>query len=542
MFTRRILAGLSLVSILGSSALAHPSYIPPSKKLTDEEAKARFLKASAFSYIPSRSGDYFFLPRENYIVAFSSGNYSHDSYSHVKQGRKSVHVQHEGNSHGNIWEYDVHIPILLYGPGFIHSQKRFSQPATQQDLAPTYAKLLQTEPPADAIHGRVLTEALKRTSKKPKAILTLVFDQGGWQYYRANADLAPTLNHYMQSGSLFTEARVSHMEVETSVGHIAIGTGAYPYQHGILANSFFIKPLNRRSSLLGPDISPIFINSPSLSDVYDLKMQNKPLILSYAYAGRAAIGMAGHGAMHSGADKDTVVFYNDKKGVPTTNTRYYHLPDYLNNIHMDTYRQRLLKDGKWMGHTFKDYRDINRTPAQVWFDGDVIMKILENEPIGQDDVTDLAYFTLKATDACGHAFGYESQECRQVFQEQDKQVKRIVEYMEKKVGKENLVVAITADHGASRLPVLANARNIYANDVMAYLNQRLDKLDNGIPVVYQMTFTQLFINHNEMRRNGVSWKDVHDTLMGYRLDGEPMFLGGWTTQEIIQEQLKQGIY
>ncbi len=530
-------SGLTVFSSLTTHA-AESMLPPPAKADSEAQAQANFRRAIAFSYLPDRSGQLFFLTRRFNPVMFVSGDYSYDGFSH--HGGKRI--THSGSTHGAVWDYDVEIPLLFYGPGLVHAGRQFDRPVTQQDLVPTYANLMGAVPPRDALHGQALKEAFVPGAPVPKAILTLVFDQGGWQYYRAHPKAWPNIRKLMQQGSLYTKARVGHLDAETSVGHIAIGTGAYPYQHGIISNNFFLAPLGQRYSLLGPDRSPVFINSPSLADAWDLQRGNAPIIASYAYADRAAIGMAGHGSLYVGGDKDLVFWYDRKTGGLTTNEKYYQLPEYLKNNQVQPYLAKVLDaSGKWFGHDMNNLEAVNDTPAQVAFDTDVFLQMLEREPIGADDTTDLVYLTLKSTDACGHAFGYESDECRTVLEAQDAQVAKIVAAFDKKVGKGKGLVALTADHGGSPLTTLSGGRVIKAEPLRAELNKRFDKLDNGVELFYDMLASQFYVDAAEMRRNGLSWEQLRQALLDYELNGEKIFLDVLTRREVVELQMQQGI-
>lgn len=523
---------------------SQPPLIPPAPQVfTPAQAQERFHQAIARSYLPDRSGHLFFMTPAYYPVMFVSGDYSLDGFSHI-QGRR---VYHEGNTHGGIWHYDTEIPLFFYGPERVKPGQILTDPATQQDLVPTYADLIKTEPPKDAIHGQVLSKAFVSPQKPPKAILTVVFDQGGWQYYRAHPQSWPNIRKLIPQGTLYSQTRVTHVDAETAVGHIAIGTGAYPYQHGVISNNFFLGPIGQRSSLLGPERSPMFINSPSLADVWDLRTRNEAIIFSYAYADRAAIGMAGHGKLfgggaNGGGDEDIVFWYDGKTGRTTTNERFYEMPAYLKEHSMQPYLEQVLdKDKKWFEHDVNSFSGANYTPAQTRFDTDVFLKVLEKEAIGQDNITDLVYLTLKASDACGHAFGFESDECQQTFAEQDTQFQRILEAFEKKVGKGNYVLALTADHGGGPLTSQAQGQVIKAEKIRAELNQRFDKIDNGVELFYDMLATQFYVDSAEMQRNQLSWEDLRQALLNYRLNGKVIFEDVLTRPEVMKLQLEQGL-
>ena len=61
-------------------------------------------------------------------------------------------------THGSVYSYDTHVPVILFGGG-IH-QGRYHNPCSPSDIAPTLSTLLGVEPPSNRV-GRVLTEAVK---------------------------------------------------------------------------------------------------------------------------------------------------------------------------------------------------------------------------------------------------------------------------------------------------------------------------------------------------------------------------------------------
>ncbi|HTQ57281.1 MAG TPA: alkaline phosphatase family protein [Bryobacteraceae bacterium] len=63
----------------------------------------------------------------------------------------------KGTTHGSIFNYDAHVPVIFMGPGF--RAGRFNGPATVYDIAPTLATYLEIQTPSGAV-GRCLAEAL----------------------------------------------------------------------------------------------------------------------------------------------------------------------------------------------------------------------------------------------------------------------------------------------------------------------------------------------------------------------------------------------
>jgi predicted AlkP superfamily pyrophosphatase or phosphodiesterase len=68
--------------------------------------------------------------------------------------------QAQGTTHGTPYNYDAHIPLILFGPPIRPGE--YSDHVALNDLAPTLATLLRVEIPAGS-SGRVLTEAIDRS-------------------------------------------------------------------------------------------------------------------------------------------------------------------------------------------------------------------------------------------------------------------------------------------------------------------------------------------------------------------------------------------
>jgi hypothetical protein len=103
--------------------------------LTAEASSDPLLKAVAAGYYADRSGDIHVLVKPNYI--FWSG---------------------AGTTHGTPYDYDNHVPLVLFGSGIKPGQYR--QRTRINDLAPTIGQLLGVKYKGDP-QSRVLAEALE---------------------------------------------------------------------------------------------------------------------------------------------------------------------------------------------------------------------------------------------------------------------------------------------------------------------------------------------------------------------------------------------
>jgi len=96
-----------------------------------DRAKDELVQWAWNARVPGRSGDLFVVPRYGFLV---------DPYDGL------------GSSHGTPWEYDTHVPMIIWGGGV--ASRTISTPSTPYDLAPTLASWLGVDLP-DATGARL---------------------------------------------------------------------------------------------------------------------------------------------------------------------------------------------------------------------------------------------------------------------------------------------------------------------------------------------------------------------------------------------------
>ena len=74
----------------------------------------------------------------------------------------------------------------------------------------------------------------------PKLVVILVVDQMRADYLTRYASLfSKGLTRLTTEGAWFQNAAYPYMSTLTCVGHTTIGTGTYPYHHGIVQNAWY---------------------------------------------------------------------------------------------------------------------------------------------------------------------------------------------------------------------------------------------------------------------------------------------------------------
>ena len=425
-------------------------------------------------------------------------------------------------THSGPWGYTQEVPLLLYGPGFIKSQGDLTldREPTLADMAPTVAELLGVPFPEDR-PGVALSEALvpeDQRSRPPKVVLTIVWDGGGWNVLDAWPDAWPNLKRLMEEGTSVANTIAGSAPSVTPAIHANIGTGAFPKQHGIVDI-----PIRDDNGIGGAyqGRTPRYLEIPTLADLYDPMTGNAAKIGMFAYKSWH-LGMIGHGAFIDEGDKDIAVIA-DQGSQLVTNPKWYSLPSYLSDTPgFDKYRQEVdindgQADGKWLGHDLLDNpKDVRETPVWTLYQTKLLKTMLEREGFGQDPIGDLFYINYKQVDEVGHAHNMLEPEVRDIVEYADGELKAMVEWLDRHVGKRQWVVMLTADHGQGPDPLRSGAWPI-----------RIQFLKEDIGDAFQVDPEELFddhrpgsfwVNDEVMAREGITLEDLANFFIDYRLE------------------------
>jgi arylsulfatase A-like enzyme len=420
-------------------------------------------------------------------------------------------------THSGPWSYLQEVPLVLYGPGFIKAQGQLQleREITLADLAPTVARLVDTRLP-EPRPGEPVTEALlERPKRRPKLIVVVVWDGGGWNVLRRWPNAWPQLERLMASGTSVQDVLVGSSPSVTPAIHATIGTGAFPKQHGIVDI-----PLRAGAEVVGSwdEQSPTYLATPSLADVYDLATDNRALIAMVAEKGWH-LGMIGHGAELSGADHDVAVM-GEAPGHLYTNPRYYDLPEYLQDVAGYDQDVRAVDaadgevDGLWRGHDMLgDPEQLRLTPTFSLYQNRLIEKLMRREGYGRDSVTDLLFTNYKQIDLVGHAWNMTAPEEQDAIRFSDQALGELVAALDSQVGRRQWVLAVTADHGQTPLTDNGRAWPIEINEV---IRDVADHFEVSQRLVQDIRPGALWTDGFYMKERGIDLVEISKMLLSYQ--------------------------
>jgi hypothetical protein len=466
-------------------------------------------------------------------------------------------------SHSTAHEYDTSIPLVFYGKGI--DARDYGQRVNQQHIAPTLAALLQVRNP-NGVETQPLP-IVKQQSAKPAIVFVAVIDQGGMNLLRLHKEVAPNIHQLMAKSANFSDAHVGHLDAHTAVGHMAIGTGAYPVKSSVIGNTFFsmekkagAQKLNKAEIYATKDetkVSTLDLKSESLADILNVTNAGKSVIVAQSYALRAAVGMAGHGAEWLAANgtaangnglttavrQGNFVYWLDAtKSKWITDTRYFSLPAVAKASDV------LLNYAKYYPQGFEGYkiRDTKAalenwgvmmsTPAETQLEGELVRAVISEQIIGakkhNDGFTDLVYVSFKSADAVGHHFGFESLQARDTLKEIDTQIGKMVEFLEKHYGKD-FVFVLSADHGIAPLSEISGGLRLTVEEVMAEIDKLLPpEVAANDSLVHFMTVGQISLNKKLMQQHNISIDMVRGAIRDIRVNDTPFFEGVLTRKDL----------
>ena len=124
------------------------------------------------------------------------------------------------------------------------------------------------------------------------------------------------------------------------------------------------------------------------------------------------------------------------------------------------------------------------------------MNAIVNEQLGQDDDTDYLSIAFSASADVSSACGPNSVELEDLYIRLDRDLEHFLQFIDENVGRNNVLIYLTSDHGTSYNPAMLQANNIPAGTFNAdravmllgtYLNVNTTKA-NGFRLITTIRF------------------------------------------------------
>jgi Type I phosphodiesterase / nucleotide pyrophosphatase len=434
-----------------------------------------------------------------------------------------------GLTHAPPFDDTQEVPLLIYAPGRVRAGT-YDEPATLADLAPTAASILEFDG-FSAPDGRALDEALRPVEERdpPKLLVTMVWDSAGVDLLERWSGSWPYLRQLARDGAWFTDVQLNSAPANTPPSHATIGTGAYPRHHGMADEYIWIGGRLRKPNAEGPT----FLKLPTLADVYDLAMDNEPIVGGAASLS-AHLMMMSHGLGWKGGDAD-IAIAREVEGAATGGddtakawalTRhmepYYRFPEWANGDSIDAALEEAKTaldqrdgslDGSWLGHSIEQMVNGFNTPARSPYQTALFEELVRREGFGRDQVPDLLYLNYKIIDTLGHQFSADGPELSDALEVQDAELRRFVGFLNEEVGLGEWAMILTADHGTQRDPAKIGAFQIDIDRLTGAVEAAFGGTQ-ARPVILKARPTQMWLDEKLLRREGHTVEQVAEFIRG----------------------------
>jgi predicted AlkP superfamily pyrophosphatase or phosphodiesterase len=347
-------------------------------------------------------------------------------------------------------------------------------------------------PPAEQA---VSPRAVQR--RTPKLVVLLVVDQMRADYVeKFGQNWTGGLRRLMDEGAWFREAAYRHSATVTCVGHTTIATGSLPRTHGIIGNDLWDREAGRGGNCVadpettlvsygapakGSATSTKNLRVPTMADEMRAQLRGPTRIVSLSLKDYTATSMAGRRA-------DAVVWMSVSNMAFMSSSAYGPAPvpwlaEFIKThpveadlgkiwtkmlpesayLYADDMEGELTPNGwtRVFPHVLKGeaaaadkvfYNAWDTSPYSDAYLTQMAEASIDALKLGQSSGTDFLAISFSALDLVGHAYGPRSHEVQDVLARLDVRLGSFFSKLDKTVGRDNYVLAVTGDHGISPVP------------------------------------------------------------------------------------------
>jgi len=434
----------------------------------------------------------------------------------------------------------------------------------------------------------ITLSALGQT-EKPKLIVGIVVDQMkqeyAWRFRNHFGDNG--FNRFFNEGFVSKNAHYNYASTSTGPGHASVYTGTTPAHHGIVNNSWYSRLLKRSvycaedttaravgGSLRAGRISPANLYASTITDELKLFTQQEGKVVAMSIKDRGS-------ALPGGHLSDGSYWYDSRTGNFMTSTFYMEeLPkwvkkfnekkladEYLNEtwntlLPIKTYNETgednspyergfRGKDTPTFPYNLAELRAENGNfgmlPSTPWGNtilNDLAIASVEGEELGMDDVTDFLAVSFSSPDYIGHNFGPQAKEVQDTYVRLDRELERLFNYLDEKVGKGNYTVFLSADHAVAensqRMDDMGfRIKNLNSRGLSGFLQLAVAK-KYGAEEWFEAEGYDIFLNHDLIAEKKIDLYEMQLFVAQEAMKYEGVYMA-LTGTDLIRNQYTDGI-
>ena len=170
--------------------------------------------------------------------------------------------------------------------------------------------------------------------------------------------------------------------------------------------------------------------------------------------------------------------------------------------------------------------------------------LLEGEKLGKGSETDFLCVSFSSTDIIGHQFGINSVELEECYKKLDADLTNFFNYLDISYGLNNVLIFLTADHGAVNNPVFLNDNKLLGEVMDNYkiynFRDGVKKFLNDTTLILDMKGHQLYFNYDAVQKKNFSIDSLSDAVANY-LNTVPQVYMALPRKKLWEENYSDGI-
>ncbi|MUH36323.1 alkaline phosphatase family protein [Zobellia amurskyensis] len=393
----------------------------------------------------------------------------------------------------------------------------------------------------------------------PKLVVGIIVDQMRYDYITRFWDHYGDdgFKRFVNEGFNCKNNHYNYAPTSTGPGHTSVYTGTTPAMHGIIGNNWYDKNTETDVYCAGdPEynsvgttsdagkMSPHRMTVTTITDELRLHTQMRGKTIAIALKDRGAVLPGGHTA-------NAAYWFSD--GAWITSSFYMdNLPVWVDKFNsaksIDAYKKpwKTLKniteyvesgtdynayEGLFKGEKTSvfphdlpalwdengKYELLKATPFGNSMTADFAIAALEAEQLGADEITDFLAVSFSSTDYVGHKFGVGSKEVQDTYLRLDQDLERLFKELDRKVGKGEYTVFLTADHAAIEVPSYLKDQRIPADyivwdEIKTNFAQFLEFNYGTTDIVKDFSNSQYFLDHSIIKNLDLSVQEVQESI------------------------------
>ncbi|MGA2625333.1 MAG: alkaline phosphatase family protein [Bacteroidota bacterium] len=422
-------------------------------------------------------------------------------------------------------------------------------------------------------------------SHRPQLIVEIVLDQVPYDYL---ARFEPYFcdsgfTYLLRRGADFTNAQYGYAYTKTAPGHAAIATGTYSHVNGIVGNRWYDRVRKKAYDSVDDDsvsmvgkngkgCSPRWLMVPSFGDMLRKTTNFRSKVIGISNKDRSAIMLAGKSGTAYWIEDSTVVtstYYMaslpswvrefNESGIFRRNFGNWwrelqpEVAASICDVDDAPYEADVPGFGKAFPHHIVGNDSLHLTSSYLEaldtspFSTEILLQFARRafvrESLGVRGVTDMLCISISATDIVGHAFGPNSHEVFDNMLRTDRMIAEFLAFLKQKIGLDNCVIAVSADHGIAPIPEYkmkespdVRTARISTKEITARATRALDHAfgQSSSSWVTQTIDGQIYLNENTAKEKGLSLQNIRGVLKDSLTDSFPIDKA-YTADELSKE-------